>query len=97
MVAASRRRREAAAIWRGLTEARGISGRDAIWAHPDLLPTSDDFDDPDGFVRGRPELDISAFESPSAEPSPPEDDGPPKDDPAGPGPSPDPPADTDPA
>jgi putative hydrolase len=54
-----RRLREAAAIWHGLSEQRGISGRDAVWAHPDLLPTADDFDDPDGFVSGRPELDIS--------------------------------------
>ena len=68
-----RRLREAAAIWRGLTDARGVSGRDAIWAHPDLLPTADDFDDPDGFVRGRPELDISAFESPAEEPPPPKE------------------------
>src|SRR5262249_56237277 len=66
-----RRLREAAAIWRGLTDARGIGGRDAVWAHPDLLPTADDFDDPDGFVRGGPELDISAFESPTEEPPPP--------------------------
>jgi hypothetical protein len=58
-----RRLREAAAIWRGLTDARGISGRDEIWAHPDLLPTADDFDDPDGFVRGRPDFDISDLES----------------------------------
>ena len=58
-----RRLREAAAIWSGLTDARGIEGRDALWAHPDLLPTADDFDDPDGFVRGRPELDISDLES----------------------------------
>ncbi len=57
-----RRLREAAAIWRGLTEERGAAGRDAIWAHPDLLPDSDDFDDPAGFVRGRKELDISALE-----------------------------------
>ncbi|HUZ22806.1 MAG TPA: zinc-dependent metalloprotease [Streptosporangiaceae bacterium] len=57
-----RRLREAAAIWQGLTEQRGMSGRDAIWAHPDLLPTADDFDDPDGFVRGRPELDISGLD-----------------------------------
>ena len=35
-----RRLREAAAIWRGLTEERGAAGRDAIWAHPDLLPDS---------------------------------------------------------
>ena len=57
-----RRLREAATIWQGLTEARGIDGRDALWAHPDLLPTAEDFDDPDGFVRGRPELDTSAFD-----------------------------------
>ena len=65
-----RRLREAAAIWRGLTDARGISGRDAIWAHPDLLPTADDFDDPDGFVHGRPGFDISDLESESSEQKP---------------------------
>ena len=54
-----RRLREAATIWQGLTSERGVAGRDAVWAHPDLLPTADDFDDPDSFVRGRPELDIS--------------------------------------
>lgn len=59
-----RRLREAAAIWEGLTAERGITGRDGIWAHPDLLPTADDFDDPGGFVHGRPELDISDFETP---------------------------------
>jgi hypothetical protein len=56
-----RRLREAAAIWQGLTAERGIAGRDRIWAHPDLLPTADDFDDPDGFVRGRPDFDISSL------------------------------------
>jgi putative hydrolase len=58
-----RRLREAATIWQGLTTERGIAGRDGLWAHPDLLPTADDFDDPDGFVRGRPELDISDLDS----------------------------------
>jgi len=53
-----RRLREAAAIWQALTTERGVTGRDAIWAHPDLLPTADDLDDPDGFIQGRPELDI---------------------------------------
>jgi putative hydrolase len=53
-----RRLREAAAIWRGLTSDRGVAGRDALWAHPDLLPTADDFDDPDAFVHGRPEIDL---------------------------------------
>ncbi|HYB87620.1 MAG TPA: zinc-dependent metalloprotease [Streptosporangiaceae bacterium] len=57
-----RRLREAALIWRQLTDVRGTTGRDAVWAHPDLLPTEEDFDDPDGFVRGRPELDMSALE-----------------------------------
>jgi putative hydrolase len=60
-----RRLREAAEIWRSLTEARGIEGRDALWAHPDLLPTADDFDDPEGFVQGRPELDMSALDDES--------------------------------
>ncbi len=58
-----RRLREAGVIWQGLTDERGVSGRDAIWAHPDLLPTADDFDDPEGFVRGRPELDISGLDA----------------------------------
>ncbi len=56
-----RRLREAAAIWRELTTARGIAGRDALWSHPDLMPTGEDFDDPSGFVRGRPELDLSGL------------------------------------
>jgi putative hydrolase len=59
-----RRLREAAAIWQGLTSERGVAGRDSVWAHPDLLPTADDFDDPEGFVRGRPELDISDLGDP---------------------------------
>ncbi len=57
-----RRLREAAVIWQGLPEARGTGGRDAIWSHPDLLPTADDFDDPQAFVQGRPELDMSELE-----------------------------------
>jgi putative hydrolase len=57
-----RRSREAAAIWRGLTEARGTAGRDAVWAHPDLLPTAEDFDDPEGFVSGKHELEMSELE-----------------------------------
>ena len=57
-----RRLREAAAIWQGLTDARGIDGREALWTHPDLLPTSDDLENPDAFVRGQPELDISDLE-----------------------------------
>jgi putative hydrolase len=45
-----RKLRAAAEIWRGLTEERGVEGRDAIWAHPDLLPTAADLDNPAGFA-----------------------------------------------
>ena len=40
-------------LWASLADARGLEGRDAVWSHPDLLPTSADLDDPDGFVHGR--------------------------------------------
>ena len=55
--------REAAVLWAGLTDARGADGRDALWAHPDLLPTAEDLEDPDSFSRGSPELDISDLTS----------------------------------
>jgi putative hydrolase len=48
-----RRLREATSLWAALTEYRGIEGRDAIWAHPDLLPSDDDFADPIGFAQAR--------------------------------------------
>ncbi|HEX3334853.1 MAG TPA: zinc-dependent metalloprotease, partial [Jatrophihabitans sp.] len=44
-----RRLREAAALWWSVTEKQGVSGRDAIWSHPDLLPSAEDLDDPLGF------------------------------------------------
>jgi len=44
-----RRLRDAATLWATLKEERGIEGRDAIWHHPDLLPTAEDLDDPRGF------------------------------------------------
>lgn len=45
-----RRLRAAAQLWTELTASRGADGRDALWAHPDLLPASSDLDDPDGFL-----------------------------------------------
>src|SRR6266700_1606691 len=71
-----RRLREAASIWQGLTEARGTDGRDALWAHPDLLPAADDLENPDTFVHGQPELDISDLENSGPENSGPENSGP---------------------
>lgn len=51
-----RRLRDAADLWRRLGEERDVDGRDAVWAHPDLLPTAADLDDPASFVRGRSPL-----------------------------------------
>ncbi len=45
-----RRLRAAADLWRALEDSRGIEARDALWSHPDLLPSSSDLDDPKGFV-----------------------------------------------
>jgi putative hydrolase len=45
-----RKLRAAAELWRKLTEQHGIEYRDALWNHPDLLPTAEDLDDPTGFV-----------------------------------------------
>jgi putative hydrolase len=45
-----RRLREAAALWWAVTSKHGVSGRDSLWGHPDLLPGADDLDDPIGFA-----------------------------------------------
>ncbi|GAY07081.1 zinc-dependent metalloprotease [Pseudonocardia sp. N23] len=52
-----RRLRAAAELWKLLGEQRGTSGRDALWAHPDLVPTADDLDDPAAFVAGSDDSD----------------------------------------
>jgi hypothetical protein len=48
-----RRLRDAATLWAALKDERGVEGRDAIWHHPDLLPTAEDLDDPKGFSARR--------------------------------------------
>jgi putative hydrolase len=45
-----RRLRDAAALWALVADRRGVDGRDALWGHPDLMPTGDDLDDPFAFV-----------------------------------------------
>ncbi|NUS52429.1 MAG: zinc-dependent metalloprotease, partial [Nocardioidaceae bacterium] len=35
-----------------LRARRGQHARDAVWAHPDLMPTAADLDDPLGFQEG---------------------------------------------
>ncbi len=44
-----RRLRDASALWGSLRSRHGHEARDAVWAHPDLLPTAADLDDPLGF------------------------------------------------
>ena len=45
-----RKMREAAVLWERLTSAAGIDTRDAVWNHPDLMPSSADLDEPAGFI-----------------------------------------------
>ncbi len=69
-----RRLRDAANLWAAVRDARGIEGRDELWSHPDLMPGTDDLDDPIGFAResGEPvDIDISELEKDSGK-----DDGP---------------------
>ncbi len=45
-----RRLREATALWETLLTHRGVEGRDAVWNHPDMLPSADDFAEPEAFA-----------------------------------------------
>ncbi len=45
-----RRLREAAAMWQQITDAVGDEQRDALWSHPDLIPTGEDIDDPSALI-----------------------------------------------
>ena len=67
-----RRLRDAATLWRAVLAARDQEGREAVWAHPDLLPTAEDLDDPAGFAAGgSAPLDLSGLEDSEAPPEPP--------------------------
>jgi putative hydrolase len=90
-----RRLREAATLWQALKADRGIEGRDAVWSHPDLMPSAGDLDDPLGFVAGESQLDLSFLDdhpessgdrpaSPDDHEPPSGDDSTPGDDPSGP-------------
>ncbi len=45
-----KRIREAAAMWHAVTAAVGAQKRDALWDHPDLMPTGADIDNPSGLI-----------------------------------------------
>jgi putative hydrolase len=63
-----RRLRAAAALWRLVGDQHGLEARDGIWAHPDLVPTAEDLDEPMDFaerVGQKPAMDddpIAALE-----------------------------------
>ncbi|QYR18257.1 zinc-dependent metalloprotease [Corynebacterium glutamicum] len=41
---------EAAELWRRVENAVGVERRDAVWNHPDFLPTAEDIDKPAEFI-----------------------------------------------
>ncbi len=55
-----RRLRDAAALWTVIGRERGTEGRDAVWSHPDLLPTAADLDDPMGYSERRADADAES-------------------------------------
>ena len=61
-----RKMREAAALWERLTEAGGIDVRDAVWNHPDLMPSAADLDEPAGFIDRVIGGDVSGIDFDSA-------------------------------
>lgn len=58
-----RKLREAAELWQRLTDAVGADARDGVWQHPDLLPSSDDLDEPAGFIDRMVGGDTSGIDS----------------------------------
>ncbi|MFC5288866.1 zinc-dependent metalloprotease [Actinokineospora guangxiensis] len=70
-----RRLRAAAALWRLVTDQHGMDVRDGLWAHPDLLPTTEDLDDPMEFAERLGAADVDPIAElrktePQAEPKP---------------------------
>ena len=57
--------REAATLFAVVRAGRGSDARDALWAHPDLLPGPDDLADPLGFIEdSATELEFDVPDSP---------------------------------
>lgn len=60
-----RRLRDASTLWGALRATEGAAARDAVWAHPDLLPTAADLDDPLAFAqrtRAADDVDVDSAE-----------------------------------
>ena len=64
-----RRLRDAATVWAAMGSTHGSTARDRLWSHPDLLPTSDDLDEPMDFVgRQGGEAELSALTAEAGRP-----------------------------
>jgi hypothetical protein len=37
-------------MWQSVTDAVGIQARDALWDHPDVVPSAEDLDNPAGLI-----------------------------------------------
>lgn len=59
-----RKVREASALWRQLLDASDVATRDGVWAHPDLMPDTDDLDHPAAFVDRTIGGGASSFDDP---------------------------------
>jgi putative hydrolase len=85
-----RRLRDAATVWAAMAQRYGSAERDRLWSHPDLLPTSDDLDEPMDFVaRAGMDDELAALTAEANEerPATPTNDDEPKDDRADDGPA----------
>ena len=65
-----RRSRDAAALWAAIRAERGVEGRDAVWAHPDLLPTAEELSDPQAYLHRDEPFDLRGLESAPPPPEP---------------------------
>ena len=57
-----RRMRDAAAFWQRVEQRRGLQDRDGLWEAPELLPSDEDLDDPEGYESRRGLLTASEDE-----------------------------------
>ena len=37
-------------MWKAVTDAVGVAARDSLWDYPDLMPSSEDIDDPTALI-----------------------------------------------
>lgn len=63
LVLRPRRLRDAAEMWERIEARDGVEGRDHLWEHPDLLPTSEDFTAPSETQDDEPRLTEADFEA----------------------------------